>query len=277
MAKSVSGSIIDYYTLESPVATEVRRLLQSLRRKGKDKELKTIMVTSATTGEGKSTTCALTAVTAALKGSKTLLVDCDMRRPRIHRLFQTDREQGLADVLSEGVTPKSVIKKTSLETLDLVTAGHHCTAPSEVFDAPSIGRALDELKFYYDLIIIDSPPVIPVSDPMMLSQVVDGAVLVVKAGATPREIVKRAADIMEGNGGNLLGVVLNNIKGSLPYHYDYRRYDYHYEDSDSPYRKRKAVTKQSSPAAGKGKSSQSKKKSGSGDRTPRDGNEVQSR
>ena len=162
--------ISDCFNLESPLATEYRRLFQNLRRLGSDSELKTILVTSAVTGEGKSTLSSLLAITAARQGFKTLVMDCDLRRPSMHNLFQLERERGLVEVIAEGVTFKSVIKKTSMENLDVVTAGKTIAHPSELFSGTEINNLIRELKFYYDYTLIDSPPVIPVSDPMLLSQ-----------------------------------------------------------------------------------------------------------
>jgi capsular exopolysaccharide synthesis family protein len=220
--------IIDYYGIESPVATEMRRLLHNLRKRDVQPELKSILLTSATTGEGKSTVSALLAITAARKGFRTLLIDCDLRRPMLHRLFAIDRQHGLTEALSDGIQIKTVIRKTALENLDVVTAGAVTPHPTEVFDAKAIGAMVNEQKFYYDYVFCDSPPVIPVSDPMLLAQEVDGALLVVKAGATPREIVIRAKGILTSNQNNLIGVVLNNVKGTLPYYYDYSHYHYDY-------------------------------------------------
>jgi capsular exopolysaccharide synthesis family protein len=221
--------IIDYYNVESPVATELRRLLHNLRKRDAQPELKSILFTSATTGEGKSTVTALLAITAARKGFRVLLMDCDLRRPTLHKLFAVDRQHGLAEALSDGVQLKTLAKKTALDNLDLVTAGAVTPHPTELFDAKAIGAIVNEQKFYYDYIFIDSPPVIPVSDPMLLAQEVDGALLIVKVGATPREVLIRATGIMTSNQSHLLGVVLNNVKGSLPYYYDYTHYHYDYD------------------------------------------------
>jgi len=226
-------SIIDQYSLESPIATEVRRLLHNVYARRSEPELKSLMITSATTGEGKSTTCALIAITAAKKNIKTLLIDCDLRRPSLHRLFGFDRADGLVEVLADGLAIRKLIKRTSLDHLDIITAGKAWPHPTELFDARVIGSLVKDLKFYYDLIIIDTPPVIPVSDPMLLAQELDGALLVVKAGETPREVARRATEIMTANNTNLLGVVLNNARGSLPYYYDYTRYNYDYQESPS--------------------------------------------
>ena len=224
-------SLIDFYTQESPFATEFRRLLQRLKRTQEKDDLKALMITSSTLSEGKSTISCLLSITAAKKGMKTLLIDTDLRRPTIHKLFRTDRQNGMSEILTEGLPPKSAIRKTELENLDLITAGKVTAEPAEIFDAPAIGRMVAELKFYYDLIVIDCAPVIPVSDPMLLSNEVDGTAIVVRAGKTPREVAARAVDILKANNSKLLGVILNNVSNTLPYYYNYEYYGYDYKPS----------------------------------------------
>lgn len=220
--------ITEFFNLESPLATEYRRFLHNLRKVDAGAELKSVMLTSSVVGEGKSTISSLLAITAAHKGQRTILVDCDVRRPAIHRLFQLERSRGLVEIISEGVSYKDVVKKTSLDNLDVITAGKVTAQPSELFSTASIDALIRELKFYYDLLIVDSPPVLPVSDPMILAQSVDGVIIVVKAGETAREVAIRAVDIMRSNRANILGVVLNNARNRLPYHYDYSHYHYDY-------------------------------------------------
>jgi len=226
--------ITDYFSHESPLATEFRRLFHHVHHKHEKSDLKSVLVTSAVTAEGKSTITACLSITAARKGCKTLLIDCDLRRPSIHRLFGLDRSGGMVEVLSEGLPVKSLIKKSELENLDIITAGKAIANPSELFDSRAIGALVGELKFYYDYAFVDAPPVIPVSDPMLLAQELDGVILVVKAGSTPREVVERAVEIMKTNSARVLGVVLNNAKGSLPYYYNYSHYHYDYSPKSSP-------------------------------------------
>jgi capsular exopolysaccharide synthesis family protein len=221
--------ITDFFSLETSFATEFRRLLHNILDKDRKTELKTVLVTSSTLSEGKSTTCALLAITAAKNGTKTLLIDCDLRRPSVHKLFQLERDRGTSEVLAEGMGIKNVIKKSGLDKLDVITAGRVFAHPAEVFDSPTIGRVLEEVKFYYDLILIDSPPIIPVSDPMLLAQEVDGVVLVVKAGETQREVVARSVEIITSNQSKLLGVILNNVGNTLPFYYNDHYYGYRYE------------------------------------------------
>ncbi len=223
-------SVIDFYDMEAPYVTEYRRLLYRLQNSQKGAEMKSVLVTSALTGEGKSTVCSFLGVTASLKkGLKTLIIDADLRLPTIHKLFGLTVNPGLSEILALGAEPKKTIRKTRVAGLDILTAGAHGGNPTEVFDSEAIGRLVDEMKFYYDIILIDCSPILPVSDPMLLASKVDGVLMVVKAGETQKEVAQRALAIIDPEKNNILGVVLNNMNHTLPYYYnyDYYRYDYH--------------------------------------------------
>ncbi len=221
-------SVIDFFSLEAPFATEFRRLLHKLRIGMPESTTKSLMVTSAVLSEGKSTISTFLALTSALhKEYRTLLVDADLRRPSIHRYFAIDRGRGLSDVLVSGKPVSEHVRKTQVSTLDILTAGSASHAPAETFDADRIGRITEEMKFYYDLIILDTPPILPVSDPMLLAPKMDSTLLVIKAGSTKREIVERALGIMGQI--RLAGAVMNNVDDSLPYYYSSDYYGYHYD------------------------------------------------
>jgi len=231
MARS-KHSIIDFYDQESPYVTEFRRLLHKIMNNESTDELKSLMLTSSMLAEGKSTVCSLLGVTAAVnKGVKTLIIDADLRRPAIAGFFKLLPDPGLVEILVEGYNPREAVQKTSIDKLDIITAGRYCESPSEVFDAEAIGSLVEELKFYYDLILIDSPPLVPVSDPMLLASKVDGVLLVVKAGETQKEVVQRAVEIVDPRKNNVLGVVLNNMTQTLPFYYNYGYYHYEYVQS----------------------------------------------
>lgn len=223
-------NLFDYYDLESPYATEFRRLLHNINGVEPEKRPKTILVTSAMLSEGKSTIVSFLAMTAARhKRRKTLLVDCDLRRPVIHRMFSLNREHGVVEALTEGRKIKEVIKKTSDDMLDVITAGRPVNQPTEVFDSEAIHRMLEEVRFYYDLILVDCAPLLPVSDPMLLAGEMDGVLMVVKAGSTQREVVQRATLLLKNNNTKFLGVVLNNLTNVLPYYYHESYYGYEYK------------------------------------------------
>jgi capsular exopolysaccharide synthesis family protein len=225
--------ISSWYDEESMISTEFRRLYSKLRHLNPGKDVKNLLVTSATLGEGKSTTAALLAITISkYRDTHTLLIDCDLRRPKIHKLFGLEKENGVIDVLLKNRPLKSVLKETFVPKLKVLTSGELTQRPSEVFNLPTIKELLAECKFYFDAIVIDTAPTIPVSDTLILSSVTDGALVVVRAGKTPREMAKRAIDQMRDVGINMLGVVLNNAAEVLPYYYNYHRDYYQYSKPD---------------------------------------------
>ncbi len=228
--EKTSISLIDFYNTEAPEASEFRRLLHNLNGILKEENKHAILVTSAMGSEGKSIISSFLAMTAARqKDKKTLLIDFDLRRPTIHRLFSLNRENGLSDVLSDGKAIRSVIKTTPMEKLDILTAGRAISNPSDLIDAQAIHKIIEEMKFYYELILVDSSPLIPVSDPLIILEEVDGVVIVVKAGVTARGIIKRAIDLLTPQRRKILGVVINNLTHSLPYYYNYNYYGHNYK------------------------------------------------
>ncbi|MBD3382593.1 MAG: polysaccharide biosynthesis tyrosine autokinase [candidate division Zixibacteria bacterium] len=223
-------NILETYNSEAPFATEFRRLLYNITKsKLLPDNSKAFLVTSASTGEGKSTISAFLGLTAAThRPRKTLLIDADLRRPVLHQLFDVEQDVGLSDIILEKAKIEECVKKTGVENLDLLTSGPRQENPTELFDSPHLATFIESARFYYELIIIDSAPVVPVSDPLIMGGEVDGIALVVKAGATQQEVVTRAANLIEQSGSRLLGVILNNVKQALPYYYNYKYYGYHY-------------------------------------------------
>jgi capsular exopolysaccharide synthesis family protein len=216
-------SVIDNFRLEAPFATEFRRLLHKVEQIERPTELKSIMITSAMLSEGKSTVCSYLGLTAALhQGMKTLIIDCDLRRPTIHKAFQLDPKHGMTEILREGFSPRDAVKKTSVNKLDIITCGEFDAEPTELFDVEAISTLVDDMKFYYDIILLDTAPALPVSDPMLLAPKLDGTLLVVKAGSTQKEIVQRALDLIDPLRQRVVGVVLKNIDSAQPYYHDYR-------------------------------------------------------
>jgi capsular exopolysaccharide synthesis family protein len=246
-------SVIDAFALESPHATEFRRLLYKIEQKRLEQDVRSLLVSSAMLSEGKSTVSAFLAITAARhKGVRTILIDCDLRRPSIHKLFVEERQPGLAEVLVDGYDPRDAVKATSIEKLDLITCGKLHPSPAEIFDAEAIGTLVEQMCSYYELVVVDAAPVLPVSDPMLLASKVDGIILVVKAGATQKDVVLRAVDVLDPDRRRILGVVLNNMNSSLPAQYDYRYYGYDYRPT-KPEGKRPARSRgraEGNPAGG---------------------------
>jgi capsular exopolysaccharide synthesis family protein len=230
MKQTDGFNLVDYYDQESSYATEFRRLLHNINGAVPDKKAKTIMVTSSLLAEGKSTVVSFLAHTAARqKHRKTLLVDCDLRRPTLHQLFSVPRAGGVVEAVLDAKKVKEVVKRTGEPNLDIITAGIAVSQPSEIFESGRIRELLEEARFYYELILVDCAPVLPVSDPMLLAPEMDGVILIIKAGSTQREIAKRASGVLRNEQSRFLGVVLNNISNVLPYYYSDSYYGYEYK------------------------------------------------
>jgi capsular exopolysaccharide synthesis family protein len=266
--KASRTSVIDTFALETPYATEFRRLMHKVDLARSERGVKTILLTSAMLSEGKSTVCCFLGITSAVhSGLKTLLIDCDLRRPAIHKMFAVNRDRGMAEVLSEGFDLKDAIRKTSIDKLDIITCGRRHDEPTKLLDAETIGELIQQVKHDYDLVLIDAAPVLPVSDPMLLAPKVDALVLVVKAGSTQKDVVLRALDILGTNRRQVLGVVLNNMDSALPYEYDYRYYGYEYKGG--PRRSEKVAARARNSAHKRNKKQSSSAQRDARDRTRR--------
>ncbi len=218
---------------DSPVATEFHRLYSKLTRLNAQKKLSVVLVTSARRGEGKTTTSAFLAQSAAAHSDKkVIVVDCDLRRPRLHEVFGVSQRTGMSDVLGTLVPLSSVIKSTELPNLKLITSGRVIGVPTALFESSTFKATVAELRANFDLVIIDSAPVLPVADAFFISANCDGVLLVVMAGKTPVEVVARAGELLSEGGANLLGAVINNVEEVLPYYYDYHYYGYKERDDE---------------------------------------------
>jgi len=233
LAKKKGLSIADIYDAESSESTEFRRILHNLGKSTRGGQKQAVLITSATLSEGKSLIASFLAMTSAMhRYNKTLLIDFDLRRPTLHKLFDVKRQQGLAEIILDGLAPRNAVKATSVDKLDILTAGKFVVNPSDLLKSAEVHRITEEMKFYYDLILIDSAPLIPVMDSLILAEEFDAVLLVVKAGVTQRSVVARARELLNPQNGKIVGVVMNNMKKTLPYYYNYSYYGYHYKPND---------------------------------------------
>ncbi len=222
--------VLDAMHQDWPVATEVRKLQSRVWRLSRKEGLKTILVTSAVGGEGKTTTVAYLAATIALHPDrKVLAVDCDFRRPHLHTHFDLEPGLGFADLLQGRCTEEEAIQRTPLPNLDLLLAGKLRESPGKVLDSPNVEQVLASLRARYDIILLDAPPLVPVADAAALVPLSDGVLLVVMAGKTPRPHLTRARELCLGMGGRILGLVVGNAREAAPDYYNPRYYnDYGY-------------------------------------------------
>ena len=218
-------NIFSSHDPEAPLATELRRVYSNIRRHEEVRGHKSFLITSSTRGEGKSTITSNLALSIAhFPKTKVLVIDADLRRPRMHRIFGLEESPGLADCLASGEDPIAVAKKTELANLDVITAGTPCESPSQLLETEKLSEFFEKVNFYYDIVLVDSAPTLAVSDTLFLSAETDAVLFVVLAGVTPSEIVERAKQALEDANANLAGVVVNNMSQVLPFYYDYRYY-----------------------------------------------------
>jgi len=206
----------------SPLTESYRALRTSVQYSSIDRALRTLIVTSAHPGEGKSITSANLGIAMALQGKTVILVDTDLRRPSIHRLFRLEAEPGLTSVLAGEVTLEEALHETSIEGFRVLTCGPLPPNPPELLNSQAMMDLIEEMKGKADVVILDTPPTIPVTDSQVMASKVDGVILVVEAGQTRKHAVKHARDLLDQTHGRLLGVVLNKIEqGSKGYYYHY--------------------------------------------------------
>lgn len=187
-----------------------------------DKEIKRILVTSAEPGEGKSITSGNLALAFAQDEKKVILIDCDLRRPSLHKKFRISNNKGLSDAIINKDKLNDCIQKRT-EYLDILTAGKIPPNPSEMLGSQAMSSLLDELSNIYDVIILDSPPVLAVTDAQILSTKTDGTILVVRGEKTKKDTVLAAKEVLTKVNVNILGTVLNGgnkNKDNYYYHYE---------------------------------------------------------
>jgi len=195
----------------SPAAEAYRTLRTNIRFAGLDTPCRTILVTSASPGEGKTTTVANFGIAAAQADARVCLVDSDMRRPSLHRLFGVPNTRGLTTALVEGGTFGTVAQPTHIKNLSVVTSGPLPPNPAELVGSHRMQECLDSGTKEFDLRLFDSPPVVSVSDALALSALCEGVILVVRSGAIPQPVIRRTVDHIEAVKGRILGIVLNSV------------------------------------------------------------------
>jgi len=219
----VDPHIVAYHHPHSHLTESFRRLKAMLGSIAGGETLRTVTITSAGKGEGKSTTALNLAVTMCQDFDKRVaIVDADLRRPRIHRLLGMTPRRGLSDVLGGEVLPEDVLITNSVPRLTILPGGHSSKSPAEMLASPRMRQLIEELKSRFDFIIFDTPPVLTVADAIVLGPMTDGVVMVIQAGKVRKRPIQRAVELLHNS--KILGFVLN--RGDLVLsHYGYRYYD----------------------------------------------------
>jgi capsular exopolysaccharide synthesis family protein len=216
----------------SPVVESYRMLRTSVLLSTAGAPPKTILITSSQPGEGKTTTAVNTAISLSQLGASVLLIDADLRRPAVHTAFKIPHTRGLSNYLSSHTQLDDLIVKLPVPNLSVLTCGPIPPNPAELISSDRMKELLRALGRQFDHILIDSPPLISVTDPIILSTMVDGLILVVQAGKSTRGLVSRARRELARVGARVFGVVLNNVNVKREGYddYDYYRYTSSYND-----------------------------------------------
>ncbi|MEW6002611.1 MAG: polysaccharide biosynthesis tyrosine autokinase [Nitrospirota bacterium] len=233
-------SMITFEDKKSPLSEAFRSIGTYIQFSSPLKPPQTMLVTSPRKGEGKTNIAINLGITLARTYGKGIIIDSDMRNPRLHKIFNMDNSKGLSAYLTGHLEFDGLIQNTKIENFDLITAGIIPPNPSELLNSQRMKDLFYQLIPFYSFIIIDSPPILGLSDSLILSTIADGVILVVRAGSTPREAVLQSRKSLQGLNARILGVVLNDARQSdLKYgSYSYY-YSYYYEDDDGGKKKKK--------------------------------------
>lgn len=206
---------------KSITAESYRSLRTNIQYSSIDKQVKTLVVTSSNAGEGKSTVAGNLAYTFFQNGKRVLIIDCDLRKPSLHRKFNVSNEVGLTDVLVGTSELNKVMKKID-DNLYLLTTGTLPPNPAEIIGSNTMENFLDECKINFDYIILDTPPILPVTDSKLLAIKADATVLVVRSEISKSKHVSQAYKELEKVNANVIGTILNDVEmHSEKLYYDY--------------------------------------------------------
>lgn len=226
--QTVDSSLCTIHHSRGRVSEAYRSVRTGLFFSNRTGDLKVIQVTSPVPGDGKSTLSSNLAVTMAQSGRNVLLIDADFRRPRIAKLFGIDSDIGMATAVAGACELDDAIHTSTIPFLSVMPGGKRPSNPAELLSSQRFGDLLGALREKFDIIIVDTPPLLAVSDPSAIAAVVDGVVLTMRLRRNVKPLVTRAAKILESVDANLLGIVVNGVSQDAGYGYNYGYRDYRY-------------------------------------------------
>lgn len=206
----------------SIVSEQIRTIRTNIQFSMIDRNVNTISVTSATPGSGKTTISSNLAGAFAAQGKQVLLVDTDMRKPTVHRVFRVENHPGLTNLLTDrSLGLDSVTRQSYVPGLNYITCGIIPPNPSELLQSNRMNELIQEMKAAYDLVIFDNPPLLAVTDAQIMATKVDGTIVVIPQGKTKKNELEQAAELLERVNANVLGTVLNKVDNDSDTYYYY--------------------------------------------------------
>lgn len=236
--EQANSELLIYADSRSSLAEAYRQLRTSILLSTAGHAPKSLLITSSLPSEGKTTTATNTAISLAQTGAKVLIIDADMRRPRLHSVFNIENGDGLSTILSTEMTEAEILKVVKQDEgtkLNLLTSGPIPPNPAELIGSEQMANLLKLLSANFTHVVVDSPPITSFTDGVLIASMVDGVILVVHAGKSSRQVVRRARQLLQDVGAKIFGVVLNNVNLRSQDNYYYYQSYYHrnnYRPSD---------------------------------------------
>ena len=229
-SRSSNGLPLVAETQPRAAAAEAYRTLRTnIQFASLDQPHRILIVASASAGEGKTTTVANFGVVNAQSGLRVCVIDADLRRPALHRIFGLPNQRGLTTALLEDLSIATVVQPTRIPNLFVLTSGPSAPNPAELVGSKRMRQLLEHATTDFDLLVCDTPPIVAVADAVSLAAQCDGVIFVVKTGAVQQQVIKRTMAQIEAVKGRILGVVLNSYDVRRDgYYYDHYRYAHSY-------------------------------------------------
>lgn len=233
---SGDARLVSELASDSHVSEAYRSVRSAIGFAALDGPVRLLQVTSASKGEGKSLTSVNTAMAMAMDGKKVILVDADMRRPSVHRVLELQQAPGLSEVLVGQLTWQEALHPTAVPNLRILCAGTLAPNPAELLGTRAFAQLLEELVEHADIVILDTPPCLPVTDPLIIATRMDAVILVISAGNTRRGAIKHVMGLLARSRARVVGAVFNRVDAKQGgYYYQYYKYygDGYYSDTGS--------------------------------------------
>ncbi|WKK69130.1 CpsD/CapB family tyrosine-protein kinase [Brochothrix thermosphacta] len=221
MKRKLKQNLIIFYNSKSPVSEQIKAVRTSLNFATIDQDAQVILITSPTPSSGKSVVSSNLAVSYAQQDKKVLIIDGDLRKATQHYQFKADPYRGLSSLLIGKLSIADAIQETFVPNLSVLTSGPMPPNPAELLSINKLDTLMDEFKKIFDIIIIDTPPVVNLTDAVVISRVADGIILVVRANHTQKNEVSRSVEILKTTNKKLFGTILNDAKHEVSDYYYY--------------------------------------------------------